>query len=147
MASQRDYLIDLGFKRRGVCKPGPSDLTMTIEGASEREPGVYAFVVGRRNIRYIGSARDLRERLRNYELTKPPYTAARVRSKVLEAIKAGQRVEVFTLDAPKYQWRDLEVDLAQGIEKSLIRTLKPDCWNIQRHAQRTAATRPRRESP
>jgi excinuclease UvrABC nuclease subunit len=109
---------------------------MTIEGESAREAGVYAFVVERRNIRYVGSARNLRERLRNYELTKPPYTAARVRSEVLKAVNAGQKVEVFTLDSPKCRWRGLEIDLAQGIEKSLIQRLKPDCWNIRRHAQR-----------
>jgi hypothetical protein len=135
MASERDFLISAGFKRRGACKAGANS-TMVIDGASEREPGVYAFVEGRRNIRYVGATRDLHERLRNYEITKPPYTAARVRFEVLKVIKAGGKVEVFTLIAPKYQLGELEVNLAYGIETSLIRKLKPNCWNIRRHVER-----------
>jgi hypothetical protein len=131
MTSHRAFLKSGGFKLRGVCSSGTTNVTMIISGNSEpKKPGVYAFVVDG-EIRYIGSAqRGLHERLGHYQTTQGRYTAARVRAEVLKVIMGGKKVEVFTYmpNQTTIIKNNLPVDLVAGIETALLRKFKPT-WN------------------
>jgi hypothetical protein len=131
VGSHGKLLKRLGFRLRGACSRSPKGKTIVIAGDSMPKPGVYTFVVGNK-VNYIGTAKNLRQRLNAYQSARIPtrrYTSHRVKLEILSKLKDGAKVKVFTLAVRNHKWKGLSINNAGSIELALIDTLKPP-WNI-----------------
>jgi hypothetical protein len=127
-------LTRAGFVRIGEWRRTESGEGLRLEGEAERLAGVYAYVVDG-EVRYVGSAqRGLHTRFRRYIATKTMRTSGRIKGKIIECLKKGSLVEVFTFSPPAFDWRGLPIDLVAGLEEGLIRSMR-DLWNIRSHGR------------
>ncbi len=81
---------------------------------------------------YIGkTSKTIKSRFQGYSKPgKKQQTNIRVNSEIIKKIKAGFTVKIFVLpDNPQLQWKGFNLNIAAGIEDSLIQGLKPK-WNI-----------------
>lgn len=125
----KSKLLDAGFHLLGNCELADDKFGYSAQAPSG--PGVYAFAVDD-EIKYVGLTRfGLRTRLGHYVYGhKAQKTSARVKGLILEALKAGQMVEVLIVQPPELEWNGLPVDGPAGLETGLIRLIRPD-WNQQ----------------
>ena len=105
-------------------------------------PGVYLFRDRRRQVLYVGRARDLRARLRSY------FTGGRQRPAVEAALGALERVE----------WRETGSELEAALEEvRLLRELRPpanargkggrDAWLVRRGSHWSVVSEPTEHGP
>lgn len=100
------------------------------------EPGtpsnvLYAFISGE-TVLYIGKTiRPLKDRMYNYQRPVPSQrTSSRGNESLRKLLNGGQAVEVHALpDNGLLYYGGFHVNLAAGLEDSLIKTLKPS-WNM-----------------
>jgi hypothetical protein len=120
-----------GFKKVGHLrsKAGVVEL-LPIADRFTRDAAVYAFVVDK-EVRYIGSAESLADRLRSYRRRQIRESSKRtVHTKIRKALSDAHEIEIFAFviqDRP-IKCDGLPVDPLIGIEAGLIMTLKPT-WN------------------
>lgn len=137
-----DDLISLGFAPVGRWIRGatPEAIALVPDGADADEAGrlldgvsaLYAFVRGR-EVLYVGkTSRTLRARLAGY--CAPPRgqrTNWRCNGRIRECLGLGQEIAVLGFRSPDLSWRGFAIDVAAGLENSLIRALSPP-WNVHR---------------
>jgi hypothetical protein len=123
-------LIDSGFERISDCQIGEGD-AFRYSTPAPTGAGVYAFVVDG-IVKYVGLTRfGLRTRLGHYVYGhKGQKTSARIKGLILDALRAGDSVEVLIAQPPELEWKGLPVDGPAGLETGLIRLIKPE-WNQQ----------------
>ncbi len=136
MNSIKDELATIGFEKIGQWKIDKNDIRPEFDppnhGAIDIENALYAFVVGEdEDVKYIGkTTRSIRKRFRGYS---NPYsktaTNGRCNKYIRDCICDGHTVEIWVF-APTipFQVSGYDVNLAAGLEDSLILKLKPD-WN------------------
>jgi len=126
-------LIARGFDLSGRWELDTASRARFI-GEAPKERGVYAFAVDG-NVCYVGSTQHIAKRLRRYESTDirrkefrgTRRTAFPVMGLIIKALKGGSEVEVLTIVPGSMRRKGLPVDLSAGIEKGLIRELRPEC--------------------
>jgi hypothetical protein len=128
-------LKNAGFQCTGKWCNGTSGVS--CKGSIPKKPGVYLFVVKQR-IKYVGSARNLCERMKRYQGKQRQPTQGNerktrpVHSRLSKLIRKSKIVKVYTLPIDNnepYRWKDLlPVDLILGIEAALIAEINPR-WN------------------
>lgn len=125
-----DRILRIGFRRVGTWHLKDAGITYELETLAPQPHTLYAFVVNG-EICYVGkTTKTLRKRLNSY--ARPGSTQAtnlRNNANILSALKAGSTVEIFALpDDELHRYGDFHLNLAAGLEDSIISTLDPD-WN------------------
>lgn len=122
--------IDVGFKKVGQWKfqNGRLQYSLSIEATSSNI--LYSFVSSD-DVLYIGKTTNtLESRMYQYQNPGPSqHTNIRVNSLLSEMLSRGATVDIYALpDNGSMKYRGFHVNLAAGIEDSLIHGLKPK-WN------------------
>lgn len=125
-----ERLTFIGFVRAGCCSHKAGRLRVGLEACGKAWNILYAFVVDG-DVVYIGkSVKTLAGRMYGYcNPSTTQRTNVRNNRAMLEALAAGKTVEVYALpDNGLLHFGGFHVDLAAGLEDSLIRDLRP-AWN------------------
>ena len=140
-------LLRIGFQSVGYWEPHPKKtdgLTYYLRTAAPHPHTLYAFVLDG-EVKYVGkTTRTLAARMDNYvrgpgepepgnkrsiPSPKARSTNSRVGRAILDALRQGAMVEIYALpDVELHRYGDFHLNLAAGLEDSIIAVLKPE-WN------------------
>jgi len=125
-----DRLLKIGFKKMGEWHAADGGLRYELDSVAPHPHTLYAFVVDG-DVKYVGkTTQSLGGRLNSY--AKPARTQAtnlRNHASIRAAIEAGSVVLIYALpDEELHHYGVFHLNLAAGLEDSIIRTLKPE-WN------------------
>lgn len=125
-----DRLLKIGFCKVGTWRIKDAGIAYHLDRTSSLPHTLYAFLVDG-HVRYVGkTTQTLRGRLNSY--CKPSATQRtnlRNHASILGALSAGQTVEIWALpDEGLHHYGVFHLNLAAGLEDSIIQTLQPD-WN------------------
>lgn len=123
-------LYDIGFQKAGTWSLKGEDLILQLDNLADRQNVLYAFVAGS-TVKYVGkTTQSLQRRMFGYQ--KPNVdqrTNWRNRLAIVELLKRGQQVDILALaDTGLLRYGSFHLNLAAGLEDSIIATLKPE-WN------------------
>lgn len=126
----RSWLIEVGFRQVGEWRlqNGKPQYSLSAEATSYNI--LYSFVSGD-DARYIGKTTiALRDRMYQYQNPGPSQrTNIRVNGLLKGALSRGALVHIYALpDDGSMQYHGFHLNLAAGLEDSLIAELKPE-WN------------------
>jgi hypothetical protein len=120
----------IGFRSAGSCIFLDGKLAFELNELADSRNVLYAFAVDGR-LTYIGkTVQTLRQRMAGYRNPGPTQpTNIRNNGNIRDSLAQGKRVEVYALlDNGLLHHGGFHVNLAAGLEDSLIRELKPP-WN------------------
>lgn len=123
-------LAKVGFRKVGCWSMGEERPEYELNAEKMTYNVLYSFVSGT-EILYIGKTSvALRDRMYQYQRPGPSQrTNIRVNAAISEMLKTGSTVDVHTLPDPgDMEYKGFHLNLAAGLEDSLIRELKPT-WN------------------
>lgn len=126
-----DRLQTIGFTRAGHWTADNGKLDFSLNGTATANNVLYALVVDG-EVMYVGkSVRTLGQRMRNYKTPGPTQrTSRRVYRLLSEVLSAGKEAEIYALhDNGLLYYGGFHVNLAAGLEDSIIRELEPE-WNL-----------------
>jgi hypothetical protein len=128
MTMQR--LFEIGFQRAGRWSLEGEELMLQLDELADRPNVLYAFVTGS-TVKYVGkTTQSLQRRMFGYQ--KPNVdqrTNWRNRIAIVELLKRGQQVDILALaDTGLLRYGSFHLNLAAGLEDSIIQILKPE-WN------------------
>jgi len=123
-------LFEIGFQRAGRWSLDDEELILQLDELADRQNVLYAFVAGS-TVKYVGkTTQSLQRRMFGYQ--KPNVdqrTNWRNRIAIVELFKRGQQVDILALaDTGLLRYGSFHLNLAAGLEDSIIQTLKPE-WN------------------
>ena len=139
-----EVLLNLGFVDVGRWVPSGDFITYEFDGENananqvlfDASNALYAFVCGEQ-VLYIGkTARSIRKRYVGYcRPGRRQATNLRCHHNIKTAITEGHEIRIFAF-APitHFQYADFEINLAAGLEDSLIRAFDPP-WNGRQRGQ------------
>jgi len=125
-----ERLTKIGFVPAGTWSCEGDVLRVNFEAHSDAFNVLHALVIGE-EVMYIGkSTRTLATRLDGYcKPSASQLTNVKNNRNLKEVLKGGKRVDVYALpDNGSLHYGGFHVNLAAGLEDSLIRTLRPK-WN------------------
>jgi len=137
-------LKNAGFKKCALWRLGEDNSTfLEVESEIPNKPGIYLFVVAK-IVRYVGKADNtLDGRVHHYVRAMRRDKRLRpVHKGILDALKKGDKVTVFTLDLKQpriIRYKGMPLDRLVGIEAGLIEKINPD-WNTFNSAGRKRRT-------
>ena len=123
-------LLHIGFHRVGEWHLNESKPIYTLDSESNSCNVLYAFVAGT-EVLYVGkTTQQLKKRLYGYQNPGPTqYTNIKGNKLISEILVSGKDVEIFALpDHGLLHFGDFHINLAAGLEDSLIAKLQPK-WN------------------
>jgi hypothetical protein len=123
-------LRNVGFRKCGEWQVDGEQLNCVLVEPSNARNILYAFIAGD-TVMYIGkTVRSLKRRMAGYQNPGPTQTTnIKGNRRILEMLAAGQSIEIYALpDNGLLYYGGFHVNLAAGLEDSLIKTLKP-VWN------------------
>ncbi len=123
-------LIQIGFKKVGNWTLNDNALSLQIDAEASSKNVLYSFVVDGEP-KYVGkTTQTLKKRMYGYEKPSPTQsTNIRNNRLITDDLKAGSVVELFVLpDHGLLHFGDFHVNLAAGLEDSIVRKLAPE-WN------------------
>lgn len=138
MAIER--LKAMGFRLAGTCHLHEERLAFRFNELSNCKNVLYSFVADG-EVMYIGkTVSRLRQRMSGYRSPGPTQTTnIRNNQKLCALLDAGKTVEIFVLpDNGLLYYGGFHVNLAAGLEDSLIRELRPP-WNGGKKEKRDGA--------
>lgn len=123
-------LLSGGFKRVGEWRLSAAG-GFELSDQAPKEPGVYAFTLND-EIVYVGlTLTGLHTRMGHYRRgNENMVTSKRVNGLILDALRAGAKVEVLAAMPRPAEWHSMPVNNAAGLEAGLISHLLPR-WNIR----------------
>ncbi len=130
MQTELDRIRFIGFSPAGSCKFLDDKLVFELDEFADSKNVLYAFVVDE-HLMYIGkTVQTLRKRMTGYRSPGPTQpTNIKNNGNVKDSLAQGKRVEIYALpDNGLLHYGDFHVNLAAGLEDSLICDLKPP-WN------------------
>jgi len=127
-----DELTKIGFTKAGSWALSEGEVTLILSSDAQASDLLYAFVVND-VVKYLGkTSRMLKTRMRGY--WKPgarQSTNIRNYARIKKALQDGMDVSIYVLtDVAGLTYEGHAVNLADGLEPSLIQTLQP-AWNDQ----------------
>lgn len=124
-------LVNMGFKLAGAWSLDGDGLRLSFVDHGSARNILYAFVAGGA-VMYVGkTTQTLAKRLYGYARPGPTQsTNIKGNRLIREALASGQLLEVFALpDNGLLYYGGFHVNLAAGLEDSLVRELRPP-WNV-----------------
>lgn len=135
-------LLEIGFQVVGQWQLVAGKLQIDIQRHGVQRNVLYAFVCDG-DVKYVGkSTQTLRARMGGYLSPGPTSdTNKRVRQLILALLESGATVELYALpDNGLMHYGPFHLNLAAGLEDSIIRTLDPE-WNMTVGRKRKLAAR------
>lgn len=123
-------LIQIGFKKVGSWSLNDETVSVQIEQESCSKNVLYSFVVDDEP-KYVGkTTQTLKKRMYGYAKPSPTQSTNIKNNRLIKnALKANCKVELFVLpDHGLLHFGEFHVNLAAGLEDSIVRTLSPE-WN------------------
>jgi len=123
-------LYEIGFQRAGRWLLKGDDLALELLSLMDRQNVLYAFVSGK-TVKYVGkTTQTLQRRMFGYQKpNQDQRTNWRNRLSIVDLLKRGEPVEILALaDTGLLRYGSFHLNLAAGLEDSIIGTLKPE-WN------------------
>jgi hypothetical protein len=123
-------LYEIGFQRAGRWILKGEDLAIELLSLMDRQNVLYAFVSGK-TVKYVGkTTQTLQRRMFGYQKpNQDQRTNWRNRLAIVDLLKRGEPVEILALaDTGLLRYGSFHLNLAAGLEDSIIQTLKPE-WN------------------
>jgi hypothetical protein len=123
-------LYEIGFQRIGRWLLNGDDLALELLNVMDRQNVLYAFVSGK-TVKYVGkTTQTLQRRMFGYQKpNQDQRTNWRNRLAIVDLLKRGEPVEILALaDSGLLRYGSFHLNLAAGLEDSIIQTLKPE-WN------------------
>lgn len=131
MAHNRKTLIGIGledaasWKQAGGCLKTVGDKAAQWRWLTARARALYAFCSGHKVLYIRRSTTTLSKRLATLGST----TDAPLPQSIRKLLVAGKEVRILVLaDQPTISWGPFAIDLAAGLEESLIKAFRP-AWN------------------
>jgi hypothetical protein len=125
----KERLIELGFREIGYWSKDNDSIEYVISNCEDlkHKKVLYAFII-EDDIKYIGkTARKIKSRLDNYKNSDSSQsTNTKCREKILDS--APNSVKIWLYIPMKLQTLGFNINLAAGLEDSLIKQLEPE-WN------------------
>jgi len=123
-------LMDAGFQFIGEWTQDPESL-IRLDANAPTVPGVYAFIVDDVVV-YVGlTLNGLKTRFDQYRRGhKGQKTSSRIKKRISETLRAGKNVKVLVATPESFEWQELPVNTAAGLEVGLIEMIRPS-WNIR----------------
>jgi hypothetical protein len=124
-------LESIGFRRCGYWRLGEQRIEYTLSDGENDMRVLYAFV-SQEAVLYIGkTVRSLRERMYQYQNPgRTQYTNIRGHEHIRQMLEHGLCVDIYAFSDPGHiRHAGILVNLAAGLEDSLITTFKPQ-WNV-----------------
>ena len=146
--SAMDRLFEIGFESAGYWDLFDDEPRIEVERYANAANVLYAFV-SQLELLYIGrSGRSLRMRMDGYENGGPPRSMrARNRERITAMLTIDQPVELYVMPDPgNLHYGSFRVNLAAGLQHSLIEALSPP-WNTVTATGRRTSAKPRRSRP
>ncbi len=143
MQTDLDRIRFIGFRSAGSCKFLDGKLAFELNEFANSKNVLYAFVVAG-HLMYIGkTVQTLRKRMAGYRSPGPTQpTNIKNNGNIRDSLAQGKQVEIYALpDNGLLRYGDFHVNLAAGLEDSLIRKLKPP-WNGGKKELTNQATQP-----
>lgn len=133
VSAKLDRLKRIGFTAVGWWELTESGISFELTEFATARNILYAFVIDG-DLNYIGkTTQSLRARMAGYKTPGPTQsTNIRNHARIRELLTAGAHVEIFALpDSGLLYYGEFHVNLAAGLEDSLVRDLSPP-WNGER---------------
>ena len=130
MKKNINHLINLGFKDIGIWSILDDELSYSLVEGHKARCVLYSFVVND-DVKYIGkTTMELQRRLYGYKKPGPTQiTNIKNNVNIKKELNGGKEVGIYALiDAKPLLYKNIEVNLAAGLEDYLINKLVPD-WN------------------
>lgn len=123
-------LTEAGFQFIGEWTQDRQSL-LRLDAKAPSSPGVYAFIVDDIVV-YVGlTLSGLKTRFDQYRRGhKGQKTSSRINGRIAETLSAGKNVKVLVATPEAFEWQDLPVNTAAGLEVGLIEMIRP-VWNIR----------------
>lgn len=126
----KSKLAKVGFRKVGSWSMGEERAEYELNAEKMTYNVLYSFVSGT-EILYIGKTTiPLKQRMYQYQRPGPSQrTNIRVNAEISELLKKGTKVDIHALPDPgDMEYKGFHLNLAAGLEDSLISELKPK-WN------------------
>lgn len=124
-------LVEIGFVKAGEWKIVDGCLSALLTDCGSTANILYAFI-SNDDVHYVGKSKQtLKKRLYGYQNPGPTqYTNIKCKKLIRELLTNGKSVHIYALpdDATRYVG-SFHLNLAAGLEDSIIATLKPR-WNV-----------------
>jgi hypothetical protein len=123
-------LYEIGFQPVGQWALDSDNLRLELNALVEHQNVLYAFISGD-TVKYVGkTTQTLQRRMMGYQRpNESQRTNCRNRQSILELLKQGQPVEILAMpDSGLLNYGAFHLNLAAGLEDSIIKTLNPE-WN------------------
>lgn len=121
---------EVGFRKVGFWMLANHEPTFRLEAEGSSTGVLYAFV-SEREVLYVGkTTRTLQQRIYGYQRPGPTQrTNISGRASILDLLASGKSVDIYALtDTGALRHGNLQINLAAGLEDTLIRELQPR-WN------------------
>ncbi len=128
-----EKLINIGFTKLGkwnLINKDELDLTLNEKNNLRTQTAIYAFVCNDK-VMYVGKTTNtLKKRFNGYlKPGKSQNTNIGINSVIKETIKNGEEILIYIFeDKSLLKYGEFDINLAEGLEKSIIDKLKPK-WN------------------
>ena len=123
-------LLNIGFQRVGCWIIKNGNLSFELDSSISSANALYTFI-SKDTVLYIGkTTRSLAKRMYDYQRPGPTqHTNIRNNAKLKELLAQTNLVDIYALpDHGMLQYSSFKINLAAGLEDSLIKTIKP-IWN------------------
>lgn len=123
-------LVDMGFRRVGCWVASGDKIIFCLESCSDIKNVLYAFICDG-TVLYIGkTTQPLKKRMYGYQNPGPTQTTNIKGNGFIRGLaSSGKEVEIHALpDNGLLHYGGFHVNLAAGLEDSIVSTLKP-AWN------------------
>jgi len=123
-------LVDMGFKRVGCWTANGDNIIFSLGSCSDIKNVLYAFIC-EGTVLYIGkTTQPLKKRMYGYQNPGPTQTTnIKGNGFIKKLVTSGKEVEIHALpDNGLLHYGGFHVNLAAGLEDSIVSTLKP-AWN------------------
>lgn len=123
-------LIDIGFRKVGEWQVVNCAIIPNLTGLSNLANILYAFI-SNGEVLYVGkTTQPLKKRMHGYQKPGPTQnTNIKINRLILKLLSNGKNIEIYALpDDGNHHVGVFHLNLAAGLEDSIISTLKPK-WN------------------
>lgn len=123
-------LLEIGFRKVGLWNKTPSGIAYELEDCGDARNVLYSFICGQTVLYVDKTVQPLKKRMYGYQNPGPTQsTNIKGNQNISDLLSDGKQVDIFALpDNGLLHFGAFHINLAAGLEDSIVRVLKP-VWN------------------